>query len=461
MDCLPFSVSQERHLLSEEYRARSGSPPSVSNFVDCRRLHGRLDMAALVGAIRRLIHQRTSLRVGVVPDAAYSADERRTQVERFAKTGLFPPRLYRQVLVDTTAVPLDVRDVSSLSEGQRTELLDNLWFEEAVSPFDLTKPPLIRVTLLRAGDDDHLLIVALPHYAADAQSVEICCHDLLDTYERLANGDGVPAVVPDTRFYELLSDARQRFDRGLLDDSVTYWRDVWSRPEELGGRISDLDFARRSSAAVVGSRSQKAPLDADTFERLQALRRELRVSAAAILLAALARLLQRHGDLQTIAPWVPLANRIRPGAASTVGWLATAHVVPVTVAPDAEGVTAMKLCHRALVNMMCHQELPLQWMWERQGKVAQRHTRVIFNYFKTQPEQPLASLRVERIRGAERYSLTDGLDVRVIENPRGLVVHLFHSVGRFSDEAISVVLDEYIRIVKMLVWEPTAALLRA
>jgi hypothetical protein len=165
--------------------------------------------------------------------------------------------------------------------------------------------------------------------------------------------------------------------------------------------------------------------------------------------------------MRTIAPWVPLANRARPGAESTVGWLATAHIVPVTVEPDAEGVAAMKVCHRALVDMLSHQELPLQWMWERRGKAGERGTRVVFNYHRTQPEPTFTTVRVERMRGAGRHALTNGLDVRIIEGRRDLVVYFVHSVGRFSTEAIRTVLAEYMRIVKALVWEPRAALARA
>src|SRR5436305_8764582 len=66
---------------------------------------------------------------------------------------------------------------------------------EAERPFDLTRPPLLRTTLLTLGPDDHRLLLSLHHIVTDGWSLGILVRELLALYA--AGAEGRPAGLPE------------------------------------------------------------------------------------------------------------------------------------------------------------------------------------------------------------------------------------------------------------------------
>jgi hypothetical protein len=57
--------------------------------------------------------------------------------------------------------------------------------EEAQRPFDLTRGLLFRTTLLRLGENDHILACTLHHIVCDGWSVAIFARELASLMPRL------------------------------------------------------------------------------------------------------------------------------------------------------------------------------------------------------------------------------------------------------------------------------------
>src|SRR5207302_10853202 len=60
---------------------------------------------------------------------------------------------------------------------------------EARRPFDLTRGPLLRATLLRLADDDHRLLLNVHHIVADAWSLGVLLRELAAFYGAWAAGE--------------------------------------------------------------------------------------------------------------------------------------------------------------------------------------------------------------------------------------------------------------------------------
>ncbi|NEE35173.1 hypothetical protein G3M53_58360, partial [Streptomyces sp. SID7982] len=98
-----------------------------------------------------------------------------------------------QVIPRAAEVPwreVDLR--SSDAERQRAEeqrFLD----EERAHRFDLTRPPLLRLTLLRHGDQDHTLILTAHHILLDGWSVPLLGKELFTAYAQHTKAPAAPA----------------------------------------------------------------------------------------------------------------------------------------------------------------------------------------------------------------------------------------------------------------------------
>src|SRR5262249_14342464 len=94
------------------------------------RLRGRLDPARLEAALNAIVDRHEVLRARF-----HTTDDGRPAVE------IAP------------MAPVELR---------RAEAVEHL-AAEAARPFDLERGPLVRATLLRLGEDDHALLIAVHH----------------------------------------------------------------------------------------------------------------------------------------------------------------------------------------------------------------------------------------------------------------------------------------------------------
>jgi amino acid adenylation domain-containing protein len=136
------------------------------------RLAGRLSPAVLRTAFESVLARHTALRVS------------------FALLG--SGRLV-QVVHEDVRVPWREVDVSALGEAERDARIAELLADERVRRFDLAEPPLLRVTLVRIADDDHLLVVSHHHALLDGWSLPLFFRDLFACYAR---GGAAPDAAP-------------------------------------------------------------------------------------------------------------------------------------------------------------------------------------------------------------------------------------------------------------------------
>jgi len=91
-------------------------------------------------------------------------------------------------------IQISVTDLAHLNGDEREFRLQALASKESVTSFDLSRLPLIRVSLFKLGEAEHVLIINLHHIVADGLSIGPL-FDELDTFYR-AFTLGVIGVPP-------------------------------------------------------------------------------------------------------------------------------------------------------------------------------------------------------------------------------------------------------------------------
>src|SRR5260370_13447607 len=93
-----------------------------------------------------------------------------------------------QVIASEAKVSLPVVDLSGREASARQVEALRLAAEEAQPPFDLARGPLLRTTLLRLGEADHVLLLTMHHIVSDAWSMGVLFRELITLYEGYASG---------------------------------------------------------------------------------------------------------------------------------------------------------------------------------------------------------------------------------------------------------------------------------
>ncbi|RZU54020.1 non-ribosomal peptide synthase protein (TIGR01720 family)/amino acid adenylation domain-containing protein [Krasilnikovia cinnamomea] len=255
-----------------------------------------LDVARLRAAADELLRRHPALRTGIVAD------------------GLTSPVQY---VADDVSAPLTVHDLSALPAAERRARVAREIEADRTRRFDLSAAPLLRLTLLRCGDTDRLV---LSHHlvAWDGWSQGTVLAELLALYA----GDELP---PAPSYREHLA----WLHRQDPDEGLAAWRSA------LSGLDAPTLLAPSGTATETLPSRHVTELGADRSERLRATARARGVTLNTVLSTAWALVLGGLTGRTDVVYGATVSGRPAdlPGAADTVGMFLNTVPQRVTVDP--------------------------------------------------------------------------------------------------------------------------------
>jgi hypothetical protein len=223
------------------------------------RISGRVDVAALRGALDDVVRRHEILRTIVVRDARPRYQE------------LYPP----------APAVLEVHDVPPVPGKSREARAQEIIIRVARHGMDVRALPLLRAELHRFDDQDSVLVVSSHHSAADGWSMEIIMRDLAAFYQARTTGSQVD-LPRAPQYRELVARERARSEGQDAGVARKYWR------EKLRGAQI---FALPSDHPFSGPHSQPYSayyftVDAEVTAKIARLSTATRSSLFMVLLAA-------------------------------------------------------------------------------------------------------------------------------------------------------------------------------
>ncbi|MGP2443072.1 condensation domain-containing protein, partial [Streptomyces sp. JW3] len=179
-----------------------------------------------------------------------------------------------QVIAEGVELPWREVDLSSLGSLQAVDEAEALECEERARRFDLVRPPLLRVLLVKVGEDRWRLAVTLHHLVLDGWSLPILLREVWTAYAAGGSGVGLPVVTPYREYAAWL--ARQDGDAA---------RDAWRRAL-AGAEEPTLVAPTVARAAVVEPRQLTIAPGAELAEALGELARRSGVTVNTVVQVA-------------------------------------------------------------------------------------------------------------------------------------------------------------------------------
>src|SRR5690606_685129 len=312
----PLSHAQERLWFLEQF-----TPGTTQLTIPIRlRLRGPLDAAALAAALDATVAGHDALRM------------------RFPDTGDGRPRV---VLADDATLPLTVRDAPD--EAAARALAE----EFLAVPFDLAAGPVARALLVRLGEDDHVLVVAVHHIAADGWSADVLLREVFARY------DGRAPATPQVGYGDYAA-----WQRGLPPSrrDLDFWRDKLAGLEPL-----DLptDRPRPPERTYTGA-AHTFSLDPGTAAGLARLGREHRATPYMVMLSALTALLGRYAGVEDVAVGSPVAGRQVPELDGVTGCCVNMLTMRVVLPGDPTSAELVDRVRDVVLDAFAHQDLPFE-----------------------------------------------------------------------------------------------------
>ncbi|MEU5320313.1 amino acid adenylation domain-containing protein [Streptomyces sp. NPDC021056] len=293
------------------------------------RLSGRLDVPALRAALADLVVRHEQLRV------------------------VFPEHEgvpYQRVLPADDAV-LDLVDAAPAGEDADRHL-DAAVHAAALRPFDLAREPAFRATLVRAGDDDHVLVLAMHHIVSDGWSLDILMRDLVELYR--ARREGGRAELPELPLdYADYAIWQRAADQG---PTLDHWT---SRLAGLTPLDLPTDHPRPDTPSSHGA-VHAVTLPATLTDALATLGRTFGTTPYMTVLAAFQAALAFHSGQHDIAVGTVVANRERAETEQLVGFFVNTLVLRGDLSDDPTPAALLRRTRDRVLEAFSHQSLPFE-----------------------------------------------------------------------------------------------------
>ncbi|GAA2640432.1 hypothetical protein GCM10010399_87530 [Dactylosporangium fulvum] len=217
--------------------------------------------------------------------------------------------------------------------------------EEDAGPFDLADPPLLRMALLRTGEQRHRLVLTNHHVLLDGWSTPLAVRDLFDLYA----GRELPAPRPYRDYLRWLGGT----DRTAAE---TAWR------EALAG-LDQPTLVAPGAGPVLSERpgQLERELPAEVTERLVALARDRQVTLNTVVQAAWAVLLVQLTGRTDVVFGTTVSGRPAqvPGVEDMIGFFINTLPVRVPLDPAEPWTGLLDRLRDGQARLLDHQHLPL------------------------------------------------------------------------------------------------------
>src|ERR1051326_4187358 len=197
-DPVPLSFAQRQMWVIDQMTP--GNP--AYNLPVGYRIKGPLDITALGNAFNELIKRHEALRT------------------TFAGSDGEP----LQVIHPEHKIEIKITKLDQLAGEEREQKLQALASGESIRSFDLTRLPLIHVSLYQLGETEHVLIINAHHIVVDGMSMGLLLGELDRLYRDFAGGR-----VPDLpnlalQYADFAAWQKQTVVKGTYAAQVEFWR---------------------------------------------------------------------------------------------------------------------------------------------------------------------------------------------------------------------------------------------
>ena len=303
------------------------------------RLTGRLDESACESAFASLIQRHETLR---------------TVFERQADDSLRQVPCVEPLLIeraDFSAMPIPDREARVQDEAQ----------QQARKPFDLARGPLLRVRLLKLGEQEHVLLLTLHHIVSDGWSMNVLIDEFIRFYDAHEQGRPPQMAQLPIQYSDYALWQRRWLEAGEQARQLDYWQ------AQLGSQHPLLELPAdrpRPGVASYRGRRHEFAVDGQLVEQLRNLAQQHHVTLFMLLLGSFNVLLHRYSGQRDIRVGVPIANRNRSEIEGLIGFFVNTQVLRTQLDGQTRISDLLQNIRETALSAQAHQDLPFERLVE-------------------------------------------------------------------------------------------------
>ncbi|WP_256756847.1 non-ribosomal peptide synthetase [Cohnella sp. WQ 127256] len=349
----------------------------------------------------------------------------------------------------------------TIQYGETSEERLEETLRELVTPFDLSRPPLVRVALLKLlhGDpsdsdlDAHVLFIDMHHLISDGVSSGILIRDFLNLYEGIELED-LRIHYKDYAVWQSSPSAVSMIER-----QEKYWMD------SLSGDLPSLqlptDFPRPSVQSFEGAHVFLT-IDEELTDRLRKVAADSGSTLYMVMLTGFFILLSKYSGQEDLIVGTPSAGRTHADLQRIIGMFVNTLVIRTRLSghqPFKELLIAVK---EKSLSAFDNQDYPFDTLLENLSLPRDISRNPLFDVLFMMQNFESVELKAGRL-GVAPYSFLPAvskfdLSLEAVEKEGGLALRLEYAVKLYRTETANRLLDDYARILSEIATNPDVKL---
>ena len=430
----PLSQSQYRFWILNELSNNA----TAYNIPGALELKGELDNEALQKAFLFVIDRHEILRTAFMQD---SKEEIHQYVLPF----------------HTIKFKIEFHDVSV--DSGRT--LSDIWKVVQETIFDLTRPPLLNVHLIRLGAGNHALLYAMHHIISDGWSMEILAREVVHAYNAFINNTQ-PSFPPLTIHYKDYAVwQQQEFQREVMNEHMAYWHNAFAAEQPV------LNLPSEKIRPYIRSYNGNSILKKLTSEIVQPFTKLCHREGATLFMgleAALKVLLNRYTGEHDITLGTLIAGRPHQELENQIGLYLNTLALRTQLGSGEGFIEVLRREKDVVMDAYAHQSYPFDLLVETLHLKRDLSRSPLFDIIVLLHNQNTLNLNSAAAMGAlqvtplqqqvNRASLFD-LEFSFVETGQTLTLSLTYNTDVYDLKSVERLFSHFERLLHAINEEPT------
>ena len=408
---LPISFAQQRLWFLAQLEPDS----PFYNIPAAVRLQGQLNIEALQQSFNSIIRRHEALRTNF------------QTIEGQAVA----------VIREENPLTLSIFDISNLAANQQQVEVKQQAAQEAQQPFDISSDHLLRVKLLRLGEQEHIVLLTMHHIVSDGWSIGVLVEELVTFYQAFCDGQSSPLPPLPIQYVDFAAWQRQWLQGQALETQLAYWL----KQLENAPKVLELptDYPRPAIQTFRGA-TYSFELSKELSASLNKLSQQQGSTLFMTLLAGFQILLCRYTGQNDIVVGSPIANRNRTEIEGLIGCFVNTLALRTNLAGNPSFEELLKRMREVALGAYAHQDLPFELLVEKlQPERDLSHTPLFQVMFVLQ-NAPIPTLELPGLTLTPLESDSDSakfdLTLNMTETEEGLVGSLEYNTDLFEESSI-------------------------
>jgi amino acid adenylation domain-containing protein len=428
---IPLSFPQERLWFLQQLDQESTAyhvPRSI-------RIRGKLDVPLLERTFSEIIRRHEILRT-VFP----LVEER--PVQRIQKPFGFH---------------IAVKDWRDLEEEEQKKCIENFVLAEGQRPFDFEEGPLLRASLLKLKEEEHLFVLTEHHLIHDGWTQGVMLKEFMTLFSAFSRGEPSPLPELPIQYADFALWQRDYMQGERLEGHLNYWR---QKLADLPPRL-ELPTDRGRPPVISGRGEVKNQVLTERLsESLKIYSKEKEVTFFMTLLSVFKVLLYRYlyAQITDICVGTGIANRRYRELEGMLGMVINTLPLRTTLSGDSTFSRCLQRVRQTCVEAYEHEETPFEKIVETLRPERSLSYTPIFQVLFSFMDTPSEFLRLPGLELSleESHNRSSKFDLNIIVIPplegerRETHIEWEYNTDLYVEDTIARMQAHYIRLLEAI-----------